>query len=241
MPSVQRISIGVSGVHEIHTKDGGSEGCSISIPSCSKFCGMHVSRIRCCWYGCNSCIDWNIVAMMEWQMNKDVEAARTVFDWGMNKHDTEPAFVLEYIKFLTHLNDENSKQLSCEIKYCKICEFYLKEQWARSQKKVPEKYGIFIWHLKEIMGIYQQCPRLKEGKKNCILNLVFPYLFLLICILDKEGILSLVKRYRYLDLWPCTEAELQSFSNVENWVCLFFSYRSSSSRTSIRTKGRQCQ
>ncbi len=45
---------------------------------------------------------------MEWHINKDIQVARNIFDGGMNKFGNEPAFVLEYIKFLTHLNEENS-------------------------------------------------------------------------------------------------------------------------------------
>lgn len=48
------------------------------------------------------------LALMEWQMNKDVQVARNIYELGMSKYSTESGYILEYIKFLSHLNDENS-------------------------------------------------------------------------------------------------------------------------------------
>ncbi len=45
---------------------------------------------------------------MEWQLNKDTQVARNVFELGMNKFGSEADYVLEYIKFLSHFNEENN-------------------------------------------------------------------------------------------------------------------------------------
>jgi cleavage stimulation factor subunit 3 len=45
---------------------------------------------------------------MEYLVNKNSDVARNIFDLGMKKFVTEPAFVAEYTKFLMHLNEENS-------------------------------------------------------------------------------------------------------------------------------------
>lgn len=48
-------------------------------------------------------------ALMEWQLNKDVQVARSIFDLGLNKYGSHVPYVIQYIKFLLHLNEENSK------------------------------------------------------------------------------------------------------------------------------------
>jgi len=50
----------------------------------------------------------DIIAIMEYLVNKNVEVARNILDLGMKKFVTEPAFIAEYAKFLMHLNEENS-------------------------------------------------------------------------------------------------------------------------------------
>lgn len=55
---------------------------------------------------------------------------------------------------------------------------------------------------------------------------IFAEVHLCFCVqfgldLDPPGIISLVHRYRYLDLWPCDRSELESFGNWTLFVCLF--------------------
>ncbi len=48
-------------------------------------------------------------ALMEWHLNKDINVARNIFELGINtKFGGDPEYVMEYIKFLQHLNEENS-------------------------------------------------------------------------------------------------------------------------------------
>jgi cleavage stimulation factor subunit 3 len=49
-----------------------------------------------------------MTALMEWQVGKDAQVARNIFEVGMSKFPNNAAFVLEYLKFLLHLNEENS-------------------------------------------------------------------------------------------------------------------------------------
>ena len=45
---------------------------------------------------------------MEWQINKEVPVARNVFELAVTKFGNESGFFVEYLKFLNHLNEENS-------------------------------------------------------------------------------------------------------------------------------------
>ncbi len=55
-------------------------------------------------------------ALLEWQLQKDSQIARNVFELGMQKFGADVNYVVEYIKFLSHLNEENSTFLLNIIK-----------------------------------------------------------------------------------------------------------------------------
>lgn len=92
-----------------------------TIQTSTQFFQVYLSCLRSfrC-ISCKSCLTTK--ALIEWQLGKDSQVARNIFDWGMNKYGTEPgtmsqivlnvpAFVLEYLKFLSYLNDEKSIQI----------------------------------------------------------------------------------------------------------------------------------
>ena len=48
-------------------------------------------------------------AQMEYYINKDANVARKIYEMGFKKFSQETAFVFQYIDFLFHRSDENSK------------------------------------------------------------------------------------------------------------------------------------
>ena len=51
---------------------------------------------------------------MEWHVNENPTVARKVFELGLKQYINEPAYVLEYLKFLEHLNDKNNMRVLFE-------------------------------------------------------------------------------------------------------------------------------
>jgi cleavage stimulation factor subunit 3 len=51
---------------------------------------------------------------MEWYVNDNAKVARKVFELGLKQYINEPAYVLEYLKLLEHLNDKNNMRVLFE-------------------------------------------------------------------------------------------------------------------------------
>jgi len=136
---------------------------------------------------------WHIYvasALIEWKMNKDVQVARSLFDWGMNKFVNEPDFVLEYIKFLSHLNEENN----------------LRVLFERAVAQIPIEKAKMIWNhyvdFEHEYGDLNSITKIEKRKTS------------LYSSNDPSGVLSLVQRYKYMDLWPISTSDLDSFAKL---------------------------
>lgn len=138
------------------------------------------------------------IALMEWQLNKDTQVARNVFELGMNKFGAEAEYVLEYINFLSHLNEENNILM--------IIVFTLKDLRVLFEKAVntiPKEKAREIWNLyvqfEYSYGDLSSIVKIESRKIK-----TYPET-------DTSAMLPLVNRFRYMDLWPCNNAELDSF------------------------------
>jgi len=126
-------------------------------------------------------------AEMELHANENDEIARHIYELGFKKYKNSMGFLLEYIQFLFRLNDRVNVRSLFEKILAEI-----------SPDKAPE-----IWNS------YQKFERLC-GNLNSLTDLerrraeLYPDQ-------DPNGIFSLVQRYRFLDLWPCSPEELASF------------------------------
>jgi len=129
-------------------------------------------------------------ALMEWQVNKDTQVARNVFELGMSKFGTDTDYVLEYIKFLSHLNEENN----------------LRVLFEKAVNSIPKEKAHEIWNLyiqfEYNYGDLAAIMKIENRKSK-----VYPET-------EVSGILPLVNRFKYLDLWPCNNAELDSFEKL---------------------------
>ena len=126
-------------------------------------------------------------ALMEWHLNKDINVARNIFELGMTKFGVDSDYVIEYIKFLQHLNEENN----------------LRVLFEKAVGQIPKE------QCKEIWNLYLQFEN-NYGDLNTIQKIenrkakLYPEL-------ESIGIMSLVNRFKYGDLWPCEAQELESF------------------------------
>lgn len=135
-------------------------------------------------------------ALMEYYCSKDKDIAFRIFELGLKRFGGSPEYVMCYIDYLSHLNEDNNtrvlfervlssggltNELSVEV-WNKFLEFESNIGDLSSIVKVEKRRATILENLKEF-----------EGKETA----------------------QLVDRYKFLDLYPCTHPELRSFGYTE--------------------------
>lgn len=130
-------------------------------------------------------------ALMEYYCSKDKDIAFRIFELGLKRFGGSPEYVMCYIDYLSHLNEDNNTrvlfervlssggltpQLSVEV-WNRFLEFESNIGDLSSIVKVERRRSAVLQNLKEY-----------EGKETA----------------------QLVDRYKFLDLYPCTMIELKS-------------------------------
>jgi len=129
-----------------------------------------------------------VAADMEYFVNKDGEIGRKIFQLGMRKYGSQPSFLLRYLQFMGHLNEEEEVRALYE----KMLEGVEKEE----SEGIWKSYLAFEY----LHGSLDTIKAVEKRKKE-----IFPNE-------DPRGIATLVSRYRFEDLWPVTPVEFRSFS-----------------------------
>jgi len=126
-------------------------------------------------------------ALMEYHLNNDSKIARNIFELGLKKH-MEPSYVLEYINFLTLLNETNN----------------IKVLYERVLSSMPSEKATEIWNRFLAFEISRgDLPSISKVEKRRAA--AYPDQ-------DPTGFLTSVQRYQYMDLWPCRASEVQAAS-----------------------------
>ncbi|XP_064490288.1 cleavage stimulation factor subunit 3-like isoform X2 [Ornithodoros turicata] len=135
-------------------------------------------------------------ALMEYYCSKEKTVAFKIFELGLKKHGDNSDYILAYIDYLSHLNEDNNTRVlfervltsgslppekSLEI-WNKFLEFESNIGDLSSILKVEKRRAAAIEKLKEF-----------EGKETALL----------------------VDRYRFMDLYPCTAQELKALGYRE--------------------------
>lgn len=135
-------------------------------------------------------------ALMEYYCSKDKDIAFRIFELGLKRFGGSPDYVMAYIDYLSHLNEDNNtrvlfervlssggltNQLSVEV-WNKFLEFESNIGDLSSIVKVERRRSSVLENLKEY-----------EGKETA----------------------QLIDRYKFLDLFPCTSSELRSIGYHE--------------------------
>lgn len=135
-------------------------------------------------------------ALMEYYCSKDKDIAFRIFELGLKRFGGNPDYVMCYIDYLSHLNEDNNTrvlfervlssggltaQLSVEV-WNRFLEFESNIGDLSSIVKVERRRSAVLEKLKEF-----------EGKETA----------------------QLVDRYKFLDLYPCTSTELKSIGYTE--------------------------
>ncbi|XP_039254764.1 cleavage stimulation factor subunit 3-like isoform X1 [Styela clava] len=128
-------------------------------------------------------------ALMEYYCTKEKQIAFKIFELGLKRFGDEPDYLLSYIDYMSHLNEDNNTRV-------------LFERVLTSGSLPPDKSGK-IWdeYLEFECNVGDLSSMLKVEKRRLE---AFKKEY------DGKTTCLLVDRYRFLDLFPCTPEELKS-------------------------------
>ncbi|XP_012271030.1 protein suppressor of forked isoform X2 [Orussus abietinus] len=135
-------------------------------------------------------------ALMEYYCTKDKNIAFRIFELGLKKFADNPDYILCYIDYLSHLNEDNNTRV-------------LFERVLSSGSLEPEK-SVDIWNrfLEFESNIGDLASIVKvEKRRSAVLEKIKEF--------EGKETAQLVDRYKFLDLYPCTAMELRSIGYME--------------------------
>ncbi|PSN52680.1 Cleavage stimulation factor subunit 3 [Blattella germanica] len=138
-------------------------------------------------------------ALMEYYCSKDKHIAFRIFELGLKKFSDNPEYILCYIDYLSHLNEDNNTRV-------------LFERVLSSGSLEPEK-SVDIWNrfLEFESNIGDLASIVKvEKRRSSVLGQIKEF--------EGKETAQLVDRYKFLDLYPCTPAELRPSQQVDRGV-----------------------
>ncbi|XP_074613166.1 cleavage stimulation factor subunit 3-like isoform X2 [Acropora palmata] len=130
-------------------------------------------------------------ALMEYYCSKDKSIAFKIFELGLKRHMNETDYVLAYVDYLSHLNDDNNTRVLFE-----------KVLSSMPNEKASDVWGKFL-EFEGTCGDLASLVKVENRKLEAYRE-------------ELEGleISVLVDRYKYLDLFPCTPLELKIMGYV---------------------------
>lgn len=135
-------------------------------------------------------------ALMEYYCSKDKNIAFRIFELGLKKFPHIPEYILCYIDYLSHLNEDNNTRV-------------LFERVLSSGSLAPE-CSVDIWNrfLEFESNIGDLISIVKvEKRRQAVLEKIKEF--------EGKETAQLVDRYKFLDLYPCSVPELKSIGYTE--------------------------
>eukprot|EP00057_Strongylocentrotus_purpuratus_P005524 XP_003731164.1 PREDICTED: cleavage stimulation factor subunit 3 [Strongylocentrotus purpuratus] len=134
-------------------------------------------------------------ALMEYYCSKDSQVAFKIFELGLKKYGNVPEYILAYVDYLSHLNEDNNTRVLFErvLTSGSLPQEQSGETWLRF-----EDFESTCGDLASIIKV--------EKRRQTIFKTEYK---------DRETSL-LVDRYRYLDLFPCNPSELKALGYKVN-------------------------
>ncbi|XP_065896661.1 cleavage stimulation factor subunit 3-like [Dysidea avara] len=126
-------------------------------------------------------------ALMEYYCSRDKNITFKIFELGMKKHGDEPGYVLAYLDYLMHQTDDNNTRV--------LYERVLSSMPVESTQEIWEKFMDFESSVGDLTGLIKVEKRRGVAMKD---------------ELKGNSTVLLVDRFRYLDLFPCSNTELLS-------------------------------
>ncbi|XP_065364835.1 protein suppressor of forked [Calliphora vicina] len=136
-------------------------------------------------------------ALMEYYCSKDKDIAFRIFELGLKRFGGSPEYVMCYIDYLSHLNEDNNTRV-------------LFERVLSSGGLTPQ-LSVNVWNrfLEFVSNIGDLSSIVKvERRRSAVLENLKEY--------EGKETAQLVDRYKFLDLYPCTTVELRSIGYTEN-------------------------
>uniref|UniRef100_A0A7E4VB61 Suf domain-containing protein n=1 Tax=Panagrellus redivivus TaxID=6233 RepID=A0A7E4VB61_PANRE len=127
-------------------------------------------------------------AMMEFHCIKDSNIAQKIFDYGLKKYGNVPEFATAYIDFLYHVNDENNTR--------GVIERLLESPDISNELKI-EMWDRYL-DLETQVGDAASLRKVDHARRQA-LNEAY----------DDRQALFLVDRFKFLNLWPCSEDQMK--------------------------------
>ncbi|KAL5108037.1 Cleavage stimulation factor subunit 3 [Taenia crassiceps] len=135
-------------------------------------------------------------ALMEYFCSKDLEVGKNIFALGMKRFAGNPDFVLCYVEYMSHLNEDNNTRVLFER--------------ALGSDEIPTERARSIWsrflQFELQVGDLASVQKIEKRRLKAIEN-----------VKEFQGreTALLIDRYRFLDLFPCSESELRSLGYRE--------------------------
>ena len=155
-------------------------------------------------------------ALMEYYCTKDKKIAGNVFELGFKTHKGNPQYVLEYLQFLSHLNEDNNMRV-------------LFERALTSDALSPDQ-TVEIWNkFLEFETNVGDLPGIKKVEKRRALA------FDLADTLKSCPTARMIDKYRFNDLLPCGRDELTSMGYEYSGLLDTQSKTAASNSTGVNT------
>ncbi|XP_026682630.1 protein suppressor of forked [Diaphorina citri] len=135
-------------------------------------------------------------ALMEYYCSKDKNIAFRIFELGLKKFSHIPEYVMNYIDYLSHLNEDNNTRVLFERILSSDC---------LSPDKSVEVWNRFL-EFESNIGDLASIVKV-EKRRSAVLTKMAEF--------EGKDTAQLVDRYKFLDLYPCSPAELKSIGYTE--------------------------
>ncbi|XP_043658822.1 protein suppressor of forked [Drosophila teissieri] len=136
-------------------------------------------------------------ALMEYYCSKDKEIAFRIFELGLKRFGGSPEYVMCYIDYLSHLNEDNNTRVLFER---------VLSSGGLSPHKSVEVWNRFL-EFESNIGDLSSIVKV-ERRRSAVFENLKEY--------EGKETAQLVDRYKFLDLYPCTSTELKSIGYAEN-------------------------
>ncbi|XP_023672542.1 cleavage stimulation factor subunit 3 isoform X2 [Paramormyrops kingsleyae] len=128
-------------------------------------------------------------ALMEYYCSKDKSVAFKIFELGLKKYGDVPEYILAYIDYLSHLNEDNNTRVLFErvLTSGSLSPEKSGEVWARFlafESNIGDLASILKVERRRFTAFKEEY----EGKETALL----------------------VDRYKFMDLYPCSASELKA-------------------------------
>ncbi|XP_054724152.1 cleavage stimulation factor subunit 3-like [Uloborus diversus] len=136
-------------------------------------------------------------ALMEYYCSKEANVAFKIFELGLKKYGDNPDYILAYVDYLSHLNDDNNTRV-------------LFERVLSTGSSLPPEKQIEIWNkfLEFESNVGDLASILKvEKRRAAIIEQLKEF--------EGKETALLIDRYKFMDLYPCTVSELKSLGYKE--------------------------